>query len=55
MDAWPYALLAFSSLLAIVDPIGLVPWFLAITPHDSPQVRERMARIACFLAALILM
>jgi multiple antibiotic resistance protein len=55
MEAWPYALLAFSSLLAIVDPIGLVPWFLAITPHDSPQVRERMARIACLLAAGILM
>jgi len=55
MDAWAYALLAFSSLLAIVDPIGLVPWFLAITPHDSPQVRERMARIACLVAAIILM
>lgn len=55
MDPRAYALLAFSSLLAIVDPIGLVPWFLAITPNDSPQVRERMARIACLVAAIILM
>lgn len=55
MDPWAYALLAFSSLLAIVDPIGLVPWFLAITPQDTPAVRERMARIACLVAAVILM
>jgi multiple antibiotic resistance protein len=55
MDSWAYALLAFSSLLAIVDPIGLVPWFLAITPDDTPQVRERMARIACLVACGILM
>jgi multiple antibiotic resistance protein len=55
MEAWPFALLALSSLLAIVDPIGLVPWFLAMTPHDSPQVRERMARIGCLVAAGILM
>lgn len=55
MNERAYALLAFSSLLAVVDPVGLIPWFLAITPHDSPQVRERMARIACLVASLILM
>jgi multiple antibiotic resistance protein len=54
MGVAEYALLVFGSLLAIVDPIGLVPWFLAITPHDSPRVRERMARLACGLAAVLL-
>jgi multiple antibiotic resistance protein len=48
-------LLSFSSLFVIVDPIGLIPVFIAITPHDSPKTRSRMAGLACVVAALILL
>lgn len=46
-----YILLAFSSLFVIVDPIATVPAFLAMTPTDTPAQRIRMARLACVVAA----
>lgn len=49
-----YFLLAMSSLFAIVDPIAAVPAFLAMTPHNSPADRIRMARIACGVTAGVL-
>src|SRR5215212_5762789 len=50
-----YALLSASSLFVIIDPIATVPVFLAMTSTDSPQSRIRMARLACIIAAIILM
>ena len=44
-----YALLAFSSLFVIVDPIAVVPAFLAMTPRDSVAQRLRTARVACLV------
>jgi multiple antibiotic resistance protein len=55
MTALEYALLAFSSLFVIVDPIAVIPSFLAITPHDTPAQRERMARLACLVMAGVLL
>ncbi len=49
-----FILLVLGSLFVIVDPIGLVPVFLAITPHDAPRDRSRMAALACTIAAAIL-
>lgn len=49
-----YIFLAASSLFVIIDPLALVPVFLAMTPHDTPEQRDRMARIACALAAGVL-
>lgn len=46
-----FTLLAFSSLFVIVDPIATVPAFLAMTPHDTPAGRVRMARLACLVTA----
>jgi multiple antibiotic resistance protein len=46
---------AFSSLFVIVDPVAVVPAFIAMTPHDSQKARLRMARIACLVAAGVLM
>lgn len=54
MNLPEYILLAFSSLFVIVDPITLVPVFLAMTPKDSPSDRARMARLACIVAASVL-
>lgn len=50
-----YSLLAISSLFAIVDPIAVVPTFLAMTAGDSPAHRIRMARLASIVAAGVLL
>jgi multiple antibiotic resistance protein len=50
-----YTLLSAASLFVIIDPIATVPVFLAMTSTDSPQSRIRMARLACIVAAVILM
>jgi multiple antibiotic resistance protein len=55
MSLWAYTLLAFSSLFVIVDSIGTVPAFLAMTAGDTPEERMRMARLACWVSAGILL
>jgi multiple antibiotic resistance protein len=50
-----FALLAFSSLFAVLDPIAVVPAFLAMTANDGPAQKLRMARLACSVAAGVLM
>jgi multiple antibiotic resistance protein len=49
-----YILLATTSLIVIIDPIATVPAFLAMTPRDTTASRVRMARLACFVAAGVL-
>ncbi len=49
-----FAILCLSSLIAIVDPIGLIPAFLAITPGKSAADRVRISALACSLTFLIL-
>ena len=49
-----FAILCFSSLMAIVDPIGLIPAFLAITPEKSAEDRIRISALACTLTFLVL-
>jgi len=38
----------------IIDPLATVPAFLAMTPTDTPEQRIRMARLACCVAAGVL-
>jgi multiple antibiotic resistance protein len=54
MTSIEYAVLAFSSLFVIVDPIATVPAFLAMTARYTLGQRLRMARVACLVAVLIL-
>jgi len=54
MNLVAYCLLALSSLFVIVDPIATIPAFIAITPRDSVSSRLRMARLACLVAAGVL-
>lgn len=49
-----YLFLGMVSLFAIINPLSSVPLFLAMTPHDTPHERVRMARFACLLSAGIL-
>lgn len=54
MTVFEYVLLAVSSLFVIIDPLALVPVFLAMTPGDTAAERERTARLACAVAAGVL-
>jgi len=49
-----YILLAVGSLFVIIDPLALVPLFLAMTPRDTPAQRMRTAGLACTVAAGVL-
>jgi multiple antibiotic resistance protein len=53
-NLFDFAVLSFASLFVIVDPIGLVPAFLAMTAHNSVQERTRMAGIASVITFVIL-
>jgi multiple antibiotic resistance protein len=50
-----FALVTFTSLLFIVDPIALVPTYLVITQDETAAQRRRTAARACIAAALILL
>ncbi len=50
-----FILLAATSLFVIMDPIALIPAFLAMTPTDTPQQRTKMAALACWVSAGILL
>ena len=54
MSLIEYTFLAISSLFVIVDPIAVVPTFLAMTPEETPRERIRMARIACIVMVGVL-
>jgi len=54
MTVGEYSLLAVTSLFVILDPIATVPAFIAMTPNDPPPAKLRMARLACWVAAGVL-
>ncbi len=49
-----FALVAFTSIFVLVDPIAAVPTFLAITAHSDPDHRRRMAVRASWTCFLVL-
>jgi multiple antibiotic resistance protein len=55
VSLFEYILLAASSLFVIVDPLAMIPVFLAMTPNDTPQQRLRMARVASLTVAAVLL
>lgn len=54
VSLFEYILLATTSLFVIVDALGTVPVFLAMTPTDTPEQRLRTARVACSTMAAVL-
>lgn len=50
-----YTSLAVTSIFVILDPIAVVPAFIAMTPNDSAPAKLHMARLACWVAAGVLM
>jgi multiple antibiotic resistance protein len=49
-----FALVTFTSILFIVDPIAAVPTFLVITAHETAEERRRTALRACIAMTLTL-
>lgn len=45
---------AFVTLFVVIDPIGLAPVFIAITPGMSAQERARIGRRAVLISAVLL-
>ncbi len=55
MREWlSFSLLSLSAIFFVVDPMGVIPVFMAMTRNDSPQKRVDMARRASITAFLIL-
>jgi multiple antibiotic resistance protein len=54
VETFQFALLALSAIFVIVDPLGVVPLFLALTPNDSAERKRAMARRACLVAGSLL-
>jgi multiple antibiotic resistance protein len=53
-DFAQFALVSFTSVLFLVDPIAVVPTFLAITQGETIAQRRVTARRACIAAAILL-
>lgn len=49
-----FGLSALITLLAMVDPVGTVPFFLALTPATSSEERRRIARRAVAVAFAVM-
>jgi multiple antibiotic resistance protein len=49
-----FAFVTFTSILFLVDPIAVVPAYLAFTRMESPDRRKRTARAACVAAGITL-
>lgn len=55
MKQWlTFSLLSFSAIFFVVDPLGVIPVFIAITRNDTPEKRRDMARRATVAAFFIL-
>src|SRR5918999_3742263 len=53
-DFAQFALVTFTSILFLVDPIAVVPTFLAITQGETIDQRRATARRACVAATILL-
>lgn len=53
-DLGRFALVTFTSVLFIIDPIAAVPTYLVITQLETPLERRRTARRACVAMTLLL-
>ena len=54
MEELSFAVVAFSAVFFIVDPLIAVPFFLSVTAGDSREKRQKTAATASLVAALVL-
>lgn len=50
-----FAIMAFSAIFFVVDPVAIIPVFLAMTRDDSADKKRRMARKAAIATSLTLL
>lgn len=50
-----FALVAFTSILFLVDPVAVIPAYLAFTRTESAGRRRRTATVACVVAGIALL
>ena len=55
MDLAQFAVVTFTSILFLVDPIAVIPAYLAFTRTASIERRKATARLACIAAGLTLL
>jgi multiple antibiotic resistance protein len=53
-DPGRFALVTFTSVLFIVDPVAAIPTYLVITQQETPLERRRTARRACLAMTVLL-
>ena len=53
-DPGRFALVTFTSVLFIVDPVAAIPTYLVITQQETPPERRRTARRACIAMTVLL-
>ena len=53
-EYFQFALITFTSILFIVDPIAVIPTYLVITSRETPDERAQTAFRACLAAGLML-
>src|SRR2546423_13749023 len=53
-DLVSFSVLSLSAVFFVVDPMGVIPIFVAVTRNDSEDKRARTARRASWTAFLIL-
>ena len=51
---WHQYVEIFTAIIVIVDPLGLLPIFISITADESEAERGRTARVAVFVAAVVM-
>lgn len=54
-DLTQFAIVTFTSILFLVDPIAVIPAYLAFTRTESKERRKATARTACVAAAVTLL
>jgi multiple antibiotic resistance protein len=54
-DALSFAVVTFSAVFVVVDPLGAVPFFLAMTGGYAPEHKRATARRAALVACGVLM
>ncbi len=55
MQEWADYIKFFTGMLAIVNPFGIVPLFIAMTGHQSPTEERRSALVAALTVVLVLL
>jgi multiple antibiotic resistance protein len=53
-EYFQFALITFTSILFIVDPIAVIPTYLVITSRETPDERAQTAFRACMAAGIML-